>query len=81
MVKVLLEAGADPSQAAVHGITPIGIAELHGHKACVRLLEVSSSSTCDDSEGWRAVPLWYSMMMMTLMMVLYDDDDADDGLV
>jgi len=39
-LRVLLEAGADPTQAVVHGITPVGIAELHGHVGCVTLLEV-----------------------------------------
>ena len=40
MVRLLLEAGADPTIATNDGMTPMDIARRYGHDICVELLEV-----------------------------------------
>jgi len=51
VVRVFLEAGADPWMIGHDGVTPLQIAKAHGHHKCARVLEVRRLHYVDGSSS------------------------------
>ena len=76
-VRKLLQAGANPDEPNVYGLTPLSVALRHGHVQCVKLLYETGSLLSDPRMVWvnhnslEGVPMWadYNVSLMLLLLI------------